>query len=226
MVTSDLGNDRISQLVLLERCFFPIHAALFCRELLASCRFDESLDLCQDWDFWLQVARHTRFLFHPRQTAIYRADLGKSNTQPGIDAGQDAKEPYRARIRAKWADVRRELEQELERDFMRALSLASAGNRAAAESLGWDVVARYPYHVGALNLCGTLCAQRGNFASAAQHFRAALSAAPEDTASLFNLAQAIERLRGAAAARSLYLRVLALDPAHAHARTRLSAMRN
>jgi hypothetical protein len=217
-----IGNARISQLVLLERCFFPIHVALFRRELVACCRFDETLDVCEDWDFWLQLAAHTRFLFHPQETAIYRADLGRSAAPPGAEPAHDAKEPYRARIRAKWADVRRRLIDELERDFERALALAQAGNASAAEALGRDVIERYPYHVGALNLCGTLCAQRGAFQAAARDFDAAVRAAPDDTASLFNLGQAVERLRGAAAARSLYVRVLELDPAHRHARARLA----
>lgn len=40
----------------------PIHAALFRRRVITSgCRMDEALDLLEDWDFWLQVARLGRF---------------------------------------------------------------------------------------------------------------------------------------------------------------------
>lgn len=51
----------------------PMHSVLFSlrlREL--GCRFDEQLDLYEDWDFWLQAAEHSDFLFVPVTTAFYR----------------------------------------------------------------------------------------------------------------------------------------------------------
>jgi glycosyltransferase involved in cell wall biosynthesis len=59
--------------MLLSGNFIVLHSALFevsLREL--GCRFDEKLDLFEDWDFWLQVSRHTDLLFVPKATAIYR----------------------------------------------------------------------------------------------------------------------------------------------------------
>lgn len=59
--------------------FLPIHAVMFARTLLESgCRFDESLDSYEDWDFWLQLSKHTHFLHCATATAIYRAELGQS----------------------------------------------------------------------------------------------------------------------------------------------------
>lgn len=53
--------------------YIPIHAVLFARRLFNDgCRFDVSLDRFEDWDFWLQVARHTDFLHVPVCTANYR----------------------------------------------------------------------------------------------------------------------------------------------------------
>ena len=77
-IVRSVGNQYLTHLVLLERCFFPINAALIRRRLLMHCRFDESLDVCEDWDFWLQAACHTEFLFVNQETAVYRADLGRS----------------------------------------------------------------------------------------------------------------------------------------------------
>ncbi|MBY0498785.1 MAG: glycosyltransferase [Nitrosomonas sp.] len=53
--------------------FLPIHAVLFRRLAYDSgVRFDESFDLCEDWDFWIQVAQHGNFIFVNELTAIYR----------------------------------------------------------------------------------------------------------------------------------------------------------
>ncbi|MEK7258838.1 MAG: glycosyltransferase, partial [Pseudomonadota bacterium] len=53
--------------------YIPIHSALFTRKLLdAGCRFDESLPVYEDWDFWLQCAQHTVFIHVPVVSAHYR----------------------------------------------------------------------------------------------------------------------------------------------------------
>ena len=58
---------------LLAGNYIPIHAVLFSRELCdKGCRFDERIDLYEDWDFWLQAASHTDFLFVDRYSACYR----------------------------------------------------------------------------------------------------------------------------------------------------------
>ena len=75
--------------------FIPIHAALFRRRLLdLGTRIDETLDFCEDWDFWLQASRHGEFTFVPVIGAIYRvhaqqgfstehsADQARSTTLP------------------------------------------------------------------------------------------------------------------------------------------------
>ena len=60
--------------------FIPIHAALFRKSLLADgCHFDESLEVFEDWDFWLQLATRTDFLHIDALTAFYRQG-GASNT--------------------------------------------------------------------------------------------------------------------------------------------------
>ena len=43
--------------------FMPIHSVLFrSQALTAGCRVDESLDIYEDWDFWLQLSQHTEFI--------------------------------------------------------------------------------------------------------------------------------------------------------------------
>jgi len=53
--------------------FLPIHAVLFRRQAYTTgARFDEALDLCEDWDFWIQIAQQGDFIFVDAMTAIYR----------------------------------------------------------------------------------------------------------------------------------------------------------
>jgi LmbE family N-acetylglucosaminyl deacetylase/2-polyprenyl-3-methyl-5-hydroxy-6-metoxy-1,4-benzoquinol methylase/glycosyltransferase involved in cell wall biosynthesis len=52
--------------------YIPIHALLFRRTALAQgARFDESLPLCEDWDFWLQLAAQAKFRHVPGIGAVY-----------------------------------------------------------------------------------------------------------------------------------------------------------
>ena len=58
---------------LLSGNFIAMHSVLFETSLRGlGCCFDEKLDLFEDWDFWLQVTRHTDLLFVSKATAVYR----------------------------------------------------------------------------------------------------------------------------------------------------------
>ena len=60
--------------------FIPIHSALFRKSLIdQGCRFDESLEIFEDWDFWLQLAQLMPFQHIDEITAFYRQG-GESNT--------------------------------------------------------------------------------------------------------------------------------------------------
>ncbi len=67
--------------VLLRRDnYIPIHSMLFKKALLQDgCRFDEALDIYEDWDFWLQLAQHTKFAHLDKISAFYRQG-GDSDT--------------------------------------------------------------------------------------------------------------------------------------------------
>ncbi len=53
--------------------YLPIHSVLFRRKVLeAGAHFDPRLDLCEDWDFWRQLALQGEFAFRDEVTAIYR----------------------------------------------------------------------------------------------------------------------------------------------------------
>ena len=59
---------------LLSGNLMPLHAVLFSRHLVErGCRFDERLDLYEDWDFWIQLSRHAVFAHLPGISAVYRS---------------------------------------------------------------------------------------------------------------------------------------------------------
>lgn len=79
-ITDDVFRSPFVAARLRHDNFIPIHAALFRRSLLdRGVRFDESLDIFEDWDFWLQLAEHTGFLHVDSVTAYYRGG-GESET--------------------------------------------------------------------------------------------------------------------------------------------------
>lgn len=67
---------------LLAGNFIPIHAPLVPAVLLdKGVRFDTSLAVYEDWDFWLQLSRHARFVLSEGVTATYFLD-GESGVNP------------------------------------------------------------------------------------------------------------------------------------------------
>lgn len=87
---------------LLTGNFIPIHATLFSRHFLdLGCRVDESLVVYEDWDFWLQLAKHGNFLHVEGTSAVYRI-AGQGGF--GVNADQAATEPARQTVYRKWLD--------------------------------------------------------------------------------------------------------------------------
>lgn len=91
-VLDDAGRERstynqdFSRGRLLAANYLPIHAVLFRRDAVAAgCRFDESLEVFEDWDFWLQLTRETDLVPTGVVSAIYRAHLGASGLSRIVD---------------------------------------------------------------------------------------------------------------------------------------------
>lgn len=83
--------------------FIPIHSVLFERRLMeAGCLFDESLSVYEDWDFWLQVSRHTRFAHVDEVGAFYCAS-GTSDV--GLQGTDEARKLSRELIFDKWKKI-------------------------------------------------------------------------------------------------------------------------
>ncbi len=99
-------DKEFDRFLLMRDNFIPIHSLLFARNLVSEgCRFDESFDLYEDWDFFLQLNQLTDFRHLDKITAFYR-ESGES----GIDESKmaerhDVSGPLgeaRARVFDKW----------------------------------------------------------------------------------------------------------------------------
>lgn len=79
-------DEEYDPIRLLLENYIPLHAALFRRTLIESpvnARFDPTLDLFEDWDFWLQCQQGGAFIHVPGISAFYRI-------QPDHGAGVNA----------------------------------------------------------------------------------------------------------------------------------------
>ncbi len=213
-----------SRLLLYQDCYIAPVSLLFRRTALAQCRFDERLEICEDWDFWLQLAELGDFAFVPAETAVYRASLGLSGTGPGSKRDEERYRRYTGLLAAKWQQRGQEVLRTIAVAAGQAQDLFTQGRRAEAEAAADGVLAAYPFEPTALNLKGTLLALRGDLHGALAQFRLAATEAPGDVASRFNLAQALEGLGRAGEAIAEYDRILAQEPRHPHAAVRKSTL--
>jgi len=77
--TMDVYDSDFDPVCLLGWNHLPTASVLFERGLLdEGVRVDETLELYEDWDFWLQVSRKTSFARSPGISAVYRPHLGTS----------------------------------------------------------------------------------------------------------------------------------------------------
>jgi len=81
--------------------YIPIHAVLFHRSLIDGdgCRFDERFAVYEDWDFWLQVAQKTPFLYREVVTANYRIT---SMSGFGVAASERSQREGKLQCHRKW----------------------------------------------------------------------------------------------------------------------------
>lgn len=96
-------NEPFNPIKLKRGNFIPIHAVLFDRSLTNSgCRFDESLEIYEDWDFWLQLSRMSDFVHLGEITAGYRS-TGDSGASPSAE--EESILLARERIFDKWKNI-------------------------------------------------------------------------------------------------------------------------
>ncbi len=214
-------TQAFSHFLLFQDCYLAPNAVLFRREALARARFDAAFEVCEDWDFWLQLAEQGEFVHVPAETAVMRATLGQSGTGRGDNRDRARYEHFRTLLAAKWTARGNALAAALDAEVAAAHALLSAQRVADASVAADRVLARYPFHAGALNLKGTAVALQGDPAGAVRWFRAALAEDGEDIGLRLNLAQALDRSGARREALAEYRRVLERSPGHEQALARV-----
>jgi glycosyltransferase involved in cell wall biosynthesis len=115
LVGSD-GSERLlggpfHRLILFQSNYMAIHAPMFhCSFCDAGCRFDGTLEVFEDWDFWLQLAMRSAFAFTGEPTAIYHVDAGGSRVGGSANLDREVARRARERLMAKWASARAALQ--------------------------------------------------------------------------------------------------------------------
>ncbi|MGE5088945.1 MAG: glycosyltransferase [Candidatus Levyibacteriota bacterium] len=174
---------------LYERNFIHLSMALFSRELVAlGCRFDESLEILQDWDFFLQCAQHTSFHFEPQARFEWRADVGNAGTGAGANHDAARFAIFRDRIYAKWAQRHQALAERVAADLERAASLASGGDIAAGERVCREILGYSENDPFALNLLAMMQRSSGRLRDARDTQELACAVRPGDSSFAYNLA--------------------------------------
>lgn len=80
---SQIIGDPYNRNRLMAGNYIPLHSLLFCRSFVEQgCRFHEGLDVCEDWDFWLQLSQKSNFTHLDQISAIYKCS-GESGVGPG-----------------------------------------------------------------------------------------------------------------------------------------------
>lgn len=86
--------------------YLPIHAVLFRLEAArqSGCRFDETLPLFEDWDFWLQLAARGDFKRVAGISALYALDpvTGSGHAVLSTQVRDDALQAFAARLLSRW----------------------------------------------------------------------------------------------------------------------------
>ncbi|HEY1328697.1 MAG TPA: glycosyltransferase [Casimicrobiaceae bacterium] len=204
---------------LYERNFIQLSMALFARShVAAGCRFDESFEILQDWDFLLQLAQRTAFHSVPDATFRWNVDVGESGAGGGSNHQPEKLAQFRSRVYAKWSDAREALIARTTPLLERAAALAASGRYADADRACDAVLSISANDPWALNLRAMLLRAQGRVDDARRVQALAVAVRPDDGALLYNLALLDRAANDVEAARQHARRSATLDPSLASAR--------
>ena len=210
---------------LYERNFVSLSTAVFARSLVdEGCRFDETLDVHEDWDFFLQCAQRTSFHFVSRATFQWNADAGTSGAGGGTNQDDLRFATFRDRVYAKWAVPRDALIDKVNALLQSALAGVRNHRFADAEALCNEALAASQNDPWALNLLAMIQRSTNRLAEARASMELAVAVRPQDPALAFNLALLCQALDDTAAAVRHCQLALALEPEYAPARQLIATL--
>jgi tetratricopeptide (TPR) repeat protein len=205
-------------LELFDRNYLHLSTAIFRRDLAgAGCRFDETLDVHEDWDFFIQLAQHTRFHFVDRETFVWHADAGSSGAGGGANQDDARFAHYRERVYAKWTPERDALVDDVTRSLELAAQAAREQDYDTSERHCREALARSQNDPWALNMLAMVERARGRIDAARTLQELAVAVRPGDAGLVHNLALLHLARQDRAAAAACAERALAIDATFAPA---------
>lgn len=215
-VFADGRTERFGQpharLELFDRNYLHLSTALVRRSAALRCRFDETLDVHEDWDFFLQLARNARFAFVPQDTFVWHADAGTSGAGGGRNQDDARFAHYREQVYAKWTPERDALVDRVMAHLEPAQLEVQRGNYAAAEAECRAALDEGENDPWTLNLLAMVKRSIGDLAGARAAQELALAVHPNDAAFAHNLALLCIAQHDLVRARECIERALAVDP--------------
>lgn len=157
----------------------PAISVLFHRHVIElGCRFDESLEVFEDWDFWLQLAPHVRIERIEVPTQHYFIEAGTSDCSIGLNADSARAGHYSKRVRQRWQPCSSTLWREYTMLVHDLLARFHDGERAELRPAMRALLKRYPeepnieFHLGRSYLAeGHVFSARRLYESAVSHNR-------------------------------------------------------
>jgi len=203
------------RLALHEKSYIHHSALLFRRPLLATgIRYDEALDIHDDWDFVLQLSERTAFAFVDQLTFRWHSDIGTSGGG-GVGNFDPAKfSRQRDYVREKWSGVFQAHVERFNDLVERGMAAAQRGAFDDAEALLERALLDAQDDADLLNTLAMIAHRRGAPAKARDLVRRALSVRPDDTRLWFNFGIACAQSGAGGDARRAFKRVLELSPGH------------
>ena len=174
---------------LYEENFLHPSTALVAREHVAGgCRCDESLQMHEDWDWFLQCAQRAKFYFVRQQTFVWHAGIGDSGAGGGRNIDAAAMRRSTAAVHAKWASARARLQAALAPLHEHARSAVAHGEWARAAAGIRAALALNPNDPDALALMAAVERASGRLAEAQAALALASLVRPHDAMLVYNLA--------------------------------------
>lgn len=179
------------------------------REL--GCRFDERFDICEDRDFFSQIAEHSDFEHVPHVSFNYGVELGTSGTGHGNNRNLVRLTRFDHLLRYKWLGVGSYHTARSMNASKQAVATCVRGDRAQARAMFSALLRDYPDDPNALNGLGYIALLDGELDEAEYRLRRALEVNPTALESRFHLATVLARSGAVTEAREQAWRATA-DP--------------
>ena len=214
-----------NRLALHEKSYIHHSALLFRRELLATgVRYDDALDIHDDWDFVLQLSEKTRFGFVDQATFRWHSDIGTSGGG-GVGNFDSSKfAAQRSYVLDKWAAISAAHFDRYNLAIERGFAALQAGALDQAGRLLGEAYADVENDPDLLSALAMIASHRRDFPLAIDLIARAIRERGSDPRLWFNAGIANAAAGNVAAARQAFERTLMLQPAHAGAANWLSRL--